>query len=355
MNNENTEKLISRNRQIIEAVIQKGGKDIALIGITGSFQTGEYHEKSDLDLMIVANSGKSANISSCFVMDDVGFDLYNTSWARLEEMANYENTFVSKLMDADICYCPDPENKKRYMELRKKLDETLKKPLSLKTYIRAGKALDEALTQYSKLMLNNEKGECRYYEASVLYDIKNIMCFLNNTYFKKGVKDHINEMREMKEQPADFIDQFNNAVNAKTVRQMKNTATTVLKSVKDLYEEKGKQFEEKRDLTKEALNGSYEEIWSNWKNKVYKAAEDNDVHTALMSGMMCQQFYNEEMYEEYRMDRIQLMKEFDPNKLEGFAKAFDKAMNKYRKEYDKVGLKVRKYKDIEEFKKDYLG
>lgn len=349
----NNEKLLSRNRQIIEAVIKKGGEGIALIGITGSFQTGEYHEKSDLDLMIVAKS--SANISSCFVMDDVGFDIYNTSWARLEEMANYEHTYVSKLMDADICYCPDPENRKRYMELRKKLDETLKKPLSLKTYIRAGKALDEALTQYSKLMLNNKKGECRYYSASVLYHIKNIMCFLNNTYFKKSVKDHINEMIDMKEQPDVFIEQFNNAVNAKTVRQMKNTCTVILKSVKDFDNEKGKQFEDKRDLTKDALNGSYEEIWSNWKTKVHKAAKDNDVHTALMSGMMCQQFYNEEMFEEYNMDKIQLMKEFDPNNLEGFAKAFDKAMKKYKKEYDKVGLKVRKYKDIEEFKKDYLG
>jgi len=55
------------------------------------------------------------------------------------------------------------------------------------------------------------------------------------------------------------------------------------------------------------------------------------------------------------MDRIQFMKSFDPNDLEGFAKAFDKAMKKYKKGYDKVGLKIRKYKDIEEFKKDYLG
>jgi predicted nucleotidyltransferase len=355
MKKEDTEKLLERNRQIIDAVIQKGGEDIALIGITGSFQTGEYYEKSDLDLMIVSNSQRSANISSCFVMDDIGFDIYGTSWTRLEEMANYESTYVSKLMDADICYCPDPENRKRYMELRKKLEDTLKKPLSLKTYVRAGKALDEALSHYSRLMLNDEKGECRYYSASVLYGIKNVMCFLNNTYFKKGVKDHINEMIEMKEQPQGFIEQFNNAVKAKTVRQMKNTTTAVLKSVSDLYTHMGKQFEEKRDLTKEGLSGSYEEVWSNWKNKVYKAVTDNDAHAALMSGVMCQNFYINEMYAEYDMDKIQFMKSFDPDNLEGFAKAFDKAMEKYRKAYDKVDLKVRKYKDTEEFKKDYLG
>ena len=48
-----------RNRKIIDAVIEKERKlcpgAVALIGIYGSFLTGDIHPLSDLDLMIVIN------------------------------------------------------------------------------------------------------------------------------------------------------------------------------------------------------------------------------------------------------------------------------------------------------------
>lgn len=46
-----------RNSRIIEAVLKKSKKvcpdSIALIGVGGSFCSGDIHEKSDLDLFIV--------------------------------------------------------------------------------------------------------------------------------------------------------------------------------------------------------------------------------------------------------------------------------------------------------------
>ncbi len=49
--------LEDRNRKIIDAVISKANAvcpgSLALIGINGSFMTGDYYEKSDLDLLIL--------------------------------------------------------------------------------------------------------------------------------------------------------------------------------------------------------------------------------------------------------------------------------------------------------------
>ena len=51
--------LEERNQKIIDAVIEKANKvcpgALALIGIYGSFMTGDFYEKSDIDLMIVIN------------------------------------------------------------------------------------------------------------------------------------------------------------------------------------------------------------------------------------------------------------------------------------------------------------
>lgn len=51
--------LKNRNNRIIAAIIKKAGlvcpDSLALIGIAGSFHSGDIHERSDLDLCIVIN------------------------------------------------------------------------------------------------------------------------------------------------------------------------------------------------------------------------------------------------------------------------------------------------------------
>ena len=51
--------LEERNQKIIDAVVNKANivcpESLALIGINGSFMTGDFYEKSDLDLLILIN------------------------------------------------------------------------------------------------------------------------------------------------------------------------------------------------------------------------------------------------------------------------------------------------------------
>ena len=80
----NQKQLEERNQKIIDAVLQKEKKlcpgSIALIGIYGSFATGDVHAKSDLDLLILINDDRGWQLSSCFIQDDlgVGHDIYCT-------------------------------------------------------------------------------------------------------------------------------------------------------------------------------------------------------------------------------------------------------------------------------------
>lgn len=78
--------LEERNQKIIDAIIEKANKvcpgALALIGIYGSFMTGDFYEKSDIDLMIVINDESGWKIGCTFVQDDlkVGHDIYCTTW-----------------------------------------------------------------------------------------------------------------------------------------------------------------------------------------------------------------------------------------------------------------------------------
>lgn len=49
------QKILIKNEKIINMVMERVkrdfAEDIAIIGLTGSFSTGDFHEKSDLDLV----------------------------------------------------------------------------------------------------------------------------------------------------------------------------------------------------------------------------------------------------------------------------------------------------------------
>ena len=60
--------LEERNQKIIDAVVKKANivcpGALALIGIYGSFMTGDFHEKSDLDLLILINDDRHLALMS---------------------------------------------------------------------------------------------------------------------------------------------------------------------------------------------------------------------------------------------------------------------------------------------------
>ena len=122
MEQELIEQLESRNSKIIEAVIEKSKTvcpdSIALIGITGSFCTGDFHEKSDLDLCIIINDENGWKVASCFILDKVAHDIYCTPWKKLDAMAEYTDPYIVKLLDLDIVYCAHDQHLERYLEMR---------------------------------------------------------------------------------------------------------------------------------------------------------------------------------------------------------------------------------------------
>ena len=84
--------LEERNQKIIDAIIEKANivcpGSLALIGIYGSFMTGDSCKKSDLDLLILINDDRGWQLGSTFIQDDlqVGHDIYCTSWENCRTM-----------------------------------------------------------------------------------------------------------------------------------------------------------------------------------------------------------------------------------------------------------------------------
>jgi len=184
MNDALKQKLADKNKKLIDMVIERAKRDfpedIALIGLTGSFNTGDFHEKSDLDLIIVNNTERGWEIGSCFILDDVGYDIYCTPWeTRLAQQAILENPGVSSLTDLQILYCAKPEYLDKFNALRQQALDMMAKSIGIECITRAKKHIDLAKQNYADVMLSNDEGTIRYGSSQLLYNLVNGIVNIN--------------------------------------------------------------------------------------------------------------------------------------------------------------------------------
>lgn len=349
--------LKDRNDRIIAALIKKAGlvcpDSLALIGIAGSFRSGDIHERSDLDLCIVINDEDGWKIASCFILGEVGHDIYCTRWNKLETMSQYPDPHVTKLLELDIVYCADDAYLARYMTLRKKVQDRLNSPFSTEDAKNVQCHLENALKEYASTMLSDNAAEGKYASAKMLVSLEYVMYLANKSYIKRGIRRIPEEIAAMTILPKNFLQNYSELIAARTVEEIKSCSTKLMHTSQAFVSELIGGVKAKKEITPESIEGTYEEIVSNWRNKMYFAAHTNDVYLALMTMASCQGFYDE-FAAEFNIDRVRLFEGFRIDDLSQSAKLFDAAMEYYRCLYTQLGKPIRSYPSIEAFENAYL-
>ena len=116
--------MLPAHKTIMDAIIRKADAvcpdSLALIGLYGSAATGDLHEKSDLDLLILIKDDNGWQLGKGFILDDsgIGYDIYCTNWGMLEGEASCEHAHLTKLMDSTIVYVRDEDALQKLMEMR---------------------------------------------------------------------------------------------------------------------------------------------------------------------------------------------------------------------------------------------
>ena len=100
------------------------------------------------------------------------------------------------------------------------------------------------------------------------------------------------------------------------------------------------------------LTGTYEEMYSNWRNKMYAAAETGNRHLAFMSLLGSNAMFSE-ISSEVNISRYDALEGYNSQDLPRTAKAYDGILSEYLKEYSKAGIQVKHYSDIDAFVLDY--
>jgi hypothetical protein len=350
-------KLRGRNSRIIAAVIRKSEMvcpgSVALIGIAGSFHSGDIHERSDLDLCIVTNDDDGSRVASCFILGQVAHDIYCTPWQRLSAMSEYTDPYVTKLLELDIVYCLDDRSESRYLALRDKVKAKLASPFSDEDMQKVTIHLENAMKEYARVVLSDDAADCKYASARMLCSIEYVIYMANKSYVKRGIRRIPEELEAMRKLPDGFMRCFDGLVVADSVDEIKSCSTALMGTTREFAVELSTGLDVKKDITPQAIDGTYEEIFSNWRSKMHYAAENDDAYLSFMTAASCQDFYHE-MADEFAIEPIRLFDGFRVGDLSGSAEEFDSAMERYKDLYSRCGKPVRHYPSINAFEKDYL-
>lgn len=358
VNEVNRQKLLTKNENLIRMVIERAKRDfpedIAIIGLTGSFSTGDFHEKSDLDLIIINHTDQGWGISSCFILEDVGYDIYCTPWdTRIKDQANLESPMISCLVDLQILYCARPEDMEKFNVYKQRALDALAKPIGQECITRAKKNIDRAKQEYANTLLSENIGAVRYASSGVLFHLVNALTNLNNTYFRRGVKRYLEEIGAFRYVPQDFEKKYMAVIHAKTIGEIRSASYALLNSIIHLYHEMYQDFVVPPVPSYDNLAGTYEELWCNCRNKVIASTESGDPSYAFHVAMGAQQFLDE-MTEDKGTPKIDVMQYFDSEHLNVFKDHFLQAMDEYLEEYNKVGRKVERYDTFEQLYSHYM-
>jgi hypothetical protein len=239
------------------------------------------------------------------------------------------------------------------MTLRKKVQDRLNSPFSIEDAKNVQYHLENAMKEYASTMLSDNATAGKYASAKMLVSIEYVMYLANKSYIKRGIRRIPEEIKAMKILPNNFLQNYHELIHARTIEEIQSCSTTLMNTSKAFISELIGRVKAKKEITPESLEGTYEEIVSNWRNKMYLAAHTDDAYLALMTMASCQGFYDE-FATEYNIDRVRLCEGFRIDDLSRSAERFETAMEYYRHLYTQVGKPVRFYPNIEAFEKAYL-
>lgn len=339
------------NQKIIDAIIARAEKEcphsLALIGIYGSVATGDEYAKSDLDLLILIQDENGWKLGTGFILDNsgVGYDIYCTDWNGLRFDAQCHHAQISKLMESKIVYVKKQEAYEELCKLREQARAFLE---SEERFERVHELLDKAKLFYANAHLHEELGQVRIDAFGVMYYLLDALMLYHGAYFKRGVKRTFEELANL---PIgeEFPNTMKKIAASKDISELRDLAKNLL-----LYAENHTRREQPKAEPSEGLAGTYEEMYSNWRNKVEEAAANQDTFASFMN--MCNLHYMfSEIASETNIGTYNIMEEYNPDALEENVRIYDQYLKKYEEVYQKAGIAVKRFSDVDVFVADYLG
>lgn len=338
------------HQKIIDAVIRKAEQvcpdSLLLIGVYGSVATGDIHPKSDLDLLILIGDDQGWQLADGFILADaqIGYDIYCTNWDMLEGDAQCSHAHLSKLLDSIIVYVREPSAVARLEELQDKARNLL---VSDRRKEKAQAAFDTAKAMYAECYLAESVSAVRTNAGATIHYLLDAVMLHHGQYFRMGVKRTFEEVAALG-LPFCMEAMVLDVIRGTSAEESRKALTKLMQCVREHLNEPIS----KEKASAANLKGTYEEMFSNWRNKMTEAAQREDLFSSFMN-MESFGFMLKEIAEGVDIPEWNPMEDFDPGDLQNNAEAFDRILAQYREEYRKAGMEPKLFPNVDAFLAQY--
>ena len=262
----------------------------------------------------------------------------------LERDAQCNHARLSKLMDCKIVDIEDDNAVVRLDSLKEKVTRFLG---SDDRFVRVEEILKNAKVEYADAMMKDNLSLVRTKAASVINLLLDAVMLWNGGYFKKGVKRTFEELREVAT-PEGFIDDIKKIAQSDSVMEIRGILTELMVRSEEFL----LHTNIKAEPSKDNITGTYEEMYSNWRNKMQEAADHKDVFSSFMN-LASLQLMLDEIAGEVEIKKYSVMDRYNPLRLEDNVKLYDTVLKEYLAEYKKADIKPKHFTNIDEFVEYY--
>ena len=329
----------------INQIQTKYKDDVALlIAISGHSLDDDCHGLC-FDYFIPATE-KGNNLGQTFIIDGVGHDLYPRSWQRIENMANFNDDFTYGLGNAEILYCRNEEDNKKFAAMQEKLQANLhNKDFMLK---KALEKLDAAMDIYRTMMFEDALYKVRMSAGFIARYLSHAVAWINGTYFKQRLELETVELGQMKDVPVGFVSMYDGIVNATSVEELKQLGYDIIHTTRRfLAAHKGTKPEQAITPNYEDLADWYEEGSLTWR-RIYRHCDARNGKRALADALSLQHELNI-IKEEFGLREMDLLGTFDATNLSSFKKSAQEVEQYILSEIETHGAVLNKYDTLEQF------
>lgn len=207
--------------------------------------------------------------------------------------------------------------------------------------------MDKAKISYANAYLHEELGKVRLDAFGIVCSLMDTIMLFHGRYFKRSTKRMLEELLALPIEEV-FVDNLKSIASSKDVLELRALSKSLL-----LYAEGHLKQEKDKEEPSESLSGTYEEMYSNWRNKVEEAAKQNNVFASFIN--MCNLHYMfVEISSEISIETYNIMEEYNPDCLENNISLFDACLQKYEAVYKTAGIAIKRFHGVDEFAADYL-
>ena len=274
---------------LVENVKAKYAEDIAIVVYYGSYAQGKAHSKSDLDFFFIPATEKGWGACVQFVLDGVGYDFWPIGWERAERIANFDEGIVSVVADSRVLYARSSEDLARFEALREKI-AAMRKPENRQSMLhKASERFKEAYMYLYNLQVvarDNDLSAMRMEVYKLVTTVLHSLALLNQTYFKRGWGQNMEEVLALQLQPEGLGELLNMLTTEESAVKLLDGCSALVEKTRKLLIEEEKALATPQSFA-DAMPGFYEEA-KGTLNKVVAACEREDYDTAFFAALAIQ-------------------------------------------------------------------